>query len=206
MSNEEWAFFAPFMIEAGPRRGRQPRDHCLVLYGVFAALTTDRGQSIPNDRQHHRPRSPAGGDRKRGTKDQPLGRSRGGLTTKIHILADPIGRPLRLIVTVGQVGDITQVPVLLDGQAGDAVLADKTLDSNALRALIADMQAEAVITSNRSRKVLIPHDTAAYKHRNRIERCFNRLKHFRRFATRYDQRTIHFNWFVHVAAAMIWLH
>ena len=44
-----------------------------------------------------------------------------------------------------------------------------------------------------------------YKHRNQIERCFDRMKHFRRFATRYDRRTIHFNGFVHLAAAMIWL-
>jgi transposase len=67
------------------------------------------------------------------------------------------------------------------------------------------MRAEAVIPSNRTRKVIIPHDQAAYKHRNRIERCFGRLKHFRRFATRYDRRTIHFNGFAHLAAAMIWL-
>lgn len=100
------------------------------------------------------------------------------------MLADALGRPLRFIVTAGQVGDITQAPALLEGQAGDAVLADKAYDSNALRAVIADMQADAVIPSNRSRKVLIPHDAATYKHRNRIERCFNRLKHFRRFATR----------------------
>jgi len=85
------------------------------------------------------------------------------------------------------------------------VLADKAYGSNALGALIADMQAEAVIPSNRSRKVLIPHDAGIYKHRNRIERCFNRLKHFRRFATRYDRRSIHFNGFVHLAAAMVWL-
>ncbi len=83
--------------------------------------------------------------------------------------------------------------------------SDKAYDSNALRAVIANMQAEAVIPSNRSRKVLIPHNAGTCKHRNRIERCFNRLKHFRHFATRYNRRTIHFNGFVHLAAAMIWL-
>ncbi len=121
------------------------------------------------------------------------------------MLADALGRPLRLIVTAGQVGDITQAPALLDGQDGDAVLADKAYDSNALRAVIAGMEAEAVIPSNRCRKVVIPHDALTYKHRNQIERCFSRLKHFRRFATRYDRRTIHFTGFVHLAAAMIWL-
>ncbi|MBY3034496.1 IS5 family transposase, partial [Rhizobium leguminosarum] len=116
-----------------------------------------------------------------------------------------LGRPLRFIVTAGQVGDITQAPALLKGQSGDAVLADKAYDSNGLRETITSMGAEAVIPSNRSRKIIIPHDEAAYKDRNRIERCFNRMKHFRRFATRYDRRTIHFEGFVYLLAAMIWL-
>lgn len=121
------------------------------------------------------------------------------------MLADALGRPLRFIVTAGQVGDITQAPALLAGQSGTAVLADKAYDSKALRTIIADMGAEAVIPSNRSRKIMIPHDTATYKHRNRIERCFNRLKHFRRFATRYERRTIHFVGIIHLAAIMIWM-
>ena len=134
-----------------------------------------------------------------------MGRSRGGLTTKIHLLADALGRPLRLIITAGQSGDVIQAPALLEGQSGKAVLADKAYDSNALRALIAAMNAKAVIPSNRSRKIIIPHDEVAYKERNRIERCFNKMKHFRRFATRYDRRAIHFAGFAHLAAAMIWL-
>ena len=121
------------------------------------------------------------------------------------MLADALGRPLRLIITAGQVGDVTQAPALLEGQKGDFVLADKAYDSNALRAMIADMKAQAVIPSNRSRKEPIPHDADTYKHRNRIERCFNRMKHFRRFATRYERRQTHFTGFAHLAATMIWL-
>jgi transposase len=121
------------------------------------------------------------------------------------MLVDALGRPLRFIVTAGQVGDITQALALLEGQSGDAVLADKAYDSNALRQTISSMGAEAVIPSNRSRKIIIPHDETAYKDRNRIERCFNRMKHFRRFATRYDRRTIHFEGFVYLLAATIWL-
>jgi transposase len=67
------------------------------------------------------------------------------------------------------------------------------------------MGAEAVIPFNRPRKVAIPHDATAYQHRNRIERCFNRLKHFRRFATRHGRRTVHFTGFVHLTATTIWL-
>lgn len=121
------------------------------------------------------------------------------------MLADTFGRPLRFRITAGQASDITAAPGLLEGRQAKAVLADKAYDGNDLRARIAAMHAEAVIPSKRNRKVPIPHDESAYKHRNQIERCFGRLKHFRRFATRYDRRTIHFNGFVHLAAAMIWL-
>lgn len=121
------------------------------------------------------------------------------------MLADTLGRPVRFIVTAGQIGDVTTAPALLDGLSADAVLADKAYDSNALREIIAAIGAQAVIPSNRCRKIAIPHDTAIYRHRNQIEGCFNRLKHYRRFATRYDRRTTHFIGFVHLAAARIWL-
>ena len=121
------------------------------------------------------------------------------------MLADALGRPLRFIVTAGQVGDITQASALLEGQTGKAVLADKAYDSNALRAIIAAMGAEAVIPSNQSRKIIIAHDERAYKHRNCIERCFGRMKHFRRLATRYERRTVHFKGFIHLIAAILWM-
>lgn len=121
------------------------------------------------------------------------------------MLADALGRPLRFVITPVRRMTSPQPPVLLDGQEGRAVIADKANDSNSLRGRIAGMGALAVIPSSRSRKVPIHHDTALYRHRNRIERCFNRFKHFRRFATRYDRRTIHFTGFVLLPATMIWL-
>ena len=142
---------------------------------------------------------------KGGPRDQALGRSRGGLTTKIHTLTDALGRPLRLILSPGQAGDITTAPALLAGLRAGGVIADKAYDSNDLRDLIADSGAEAIIPSNRTRKVLIPHDAMAYKLRNRIERFFNKLKHFRRIATRYDRRADYFLAALHLAAAMIWM-
>jgi transposase len=121
------------------------------------------------------------------------------------MVCDSLGRPLRFILTAGQVGDILTASALLAGFHAKAVLADKAYDSNALRQIIANSGAEAVIPSNRTRKVAIPHDPVIYRHRNRIERCFNKLKHFRRFATRYDRRACHFLAFIHLAAAMIWM-
>ena len=121
------------------------------------------------------------------------------------MLADALGRPLRFIITAGQVGDITQAPALLNGQTAEAILADKAYDSNALRAIIETMGAKAVIPSNRTRKIIIEHHEGIDINRNRIKRCFGSMKHFRRFATRYERRTTHFQGFVHLAAAMIWM-
>ena len=76
---------------------------------------------------------------------------------------------------------------------------------NELRQLIADAGMAAVIPSTRSRKVPIPHDATIYKARDCIERCLNKLKRFRRFATRFDRRASRFMLFIHLASAMIWM-
>jgi transposase len=121
------------------------------------------------------------------------------------MLADALGRPLRFILTPGQAGDVTQAPALLKGHSADHVIADTAYDSRALRTLIEGMGAKAVIPSNPTRKHPFAHDPIIYRLRNRIERCFNKLKHFRRLATRYDRRAIHFLSFIQLAAAMIWM-
>ena len=95
------------------------------------------------------------------------------------MLADTFGRPLRFAITAGQAHDITAAAGLLEGQKAAAILADKAYDSNDLRELIAGMEAEAVIPSKRNRKVFIPHDEAAYKHRNQLwpPQAFQALRH-----------------------------
>jgi transposase len=127
------------------------------------------------------------------------------LTTKIHTLTDAQGRPLRFILTGGQAHDSTTAADLLADRCTTGVIADKAYDNNALRELIADAGAQAVIPSLGSRKIIIPHDRFAYRLRNRIERFFNKLKHFRHIATRYDRRAVHFLAALHLASAMIWM-
>jgi transposase len=112
---------------------------------------------------------------------------------------------LRFILTGGEAHDSTTASALLAGRGTAGVIADKAYDNNALRKLIDEAGAAAVIPSLGSRKILIPHDTVAYKLRNRIERFFNKLKHFRHIATRYDRRAIHFMAALHLASAMIWM-
>ena len=85
------------------------------------------------------------------------------------------------------------------------VLADKAYDSNAIRECIAELGASAVIPCTATRKQPIDYDCNIYKERNRVERYFNKLKHFRRIATRYDRREIYFLAFILIACAMIWM-
>lgn len=118
---------------------------------------------------------------------------------------DSLGRPVRFLIAAGQSHDILAVPALLDGHRPGAVLADRAYDANSLRRYLDQIGAEAVIPSTRSRKTPIPHDLRIYKLRNRVERCFNKLKHFRRFATRFDRLARHYLAFIHIAASMLWM-
>jgi transposase len=118
---------------------------------------------------------------------------------------DTLGRPVRFLIAPGQSHDILAVPALLEGQYPQAVLGDRAYDANSLRQHLDRIGAIAVIPPTRSRKAPIPHDQVVYKLRNRSERCFNKLKHFRRFATRYDRLARHFLAFTHLAAIMIWM-
>lgn len=112
---------------------------------------------------------------------------------------------MRVILTPGQHGDAPIAPALLQGLAPKRVLADKAYDSNAICHLVTNMGAEPVIPCNPTRKKLIPYDFEAYKVRNTVERCFNKLKHFRCIATRSDRRAVHFLNFIHIASAMLWI-
>ena len=105
----------------------------------------------------------------------------------------------------GEVHDCKTADSLLKGIEAGGVIADKAYDTNALRETIAAADMTAVIPSTSRRKHPIPHDAEVYKTRNRIERCFNKLKHFRRIATRYDRRSDYFLAFVQIASALIWM-
>jgi transposase len=121
------------------------------------------------------------------------------------VAVDALGNPLRLILTEGQVHDIRQAEALIEGFACEKVLADKGYDSDQFREVITSKGAEAVIPPKRSRKESIPYDKDVYKERNLVERFFNKIKNFRRIATRYDKTALSFAAMLALAAAMIWL-
>lgn len=126
--------------------------------------------------------------RKGGAKNQAIGLSRGGQTTKIHALSDTLGRPVALKLSAGNVADIKMADALLAEVEGCRyVLADKGYDSDALRDAIRAKGAKPVIPGRKSRKKTIRFDKTRYKFRWMIEAVFCRLKDFRRVATRYDK-------------------
>ena len=137
--------------------------------------------------------------------DEALGRSRGGFSSKLHIAVDALGNPLRFTLTQGQRSDVTQAPALLDSYQPAAVVGDKAYDCDALIAIIEARGAEVVIPSRRNRKEKREIDTNLYKDRNKIERFINRLKHYRRVATRYDKTARNYLAFVYVASINILL-
>ncbi len=106
----------------------------------------------------------------------------------MHGLVDDRGRPRVLLLSAGNINDISMAEALL-AAAGPIrrLLADKGYDADHLRKRLAAQGAEAVIPSTNSRRAPIAYDKLAYKQRNLVERLWCRLKDFRRIATRYDK-------------------
>lgn len=158
---------------------------------------------MANDRFNDRARPPArcrSAHLKRGADAQGLGRSRGGLSTKIHAATDALGNPVRLLFGPGQRNDITLAHDLIKGFEPEVVIADKGYDANHLRKAVLKTKAAPVIPSKSNRRIQIAYDKALYKERNLIERFFNKLKQFRRVATRYDKLLANYRGFVILAA------
>ena len=159
--------------------------------------------------------------------DHALGRSRGGLSTKIHAAVDGRGRPLVVLFTPGQAGDAPMMLPLLTAlrverprgrprTRPDRVLADKAYSSRAIRAHLRERGITSVIPepddqkTNRQRRGSaggrpVSYDRNAYRGRNVIERAFNGFKHWRGLATRYDKHAVVYRGGLVLAAALIWL-
>jgi transposase len=135
-----------------------------------------------------------------------LGRSRGGLTTKIHALVDAKGRPVQLKLTAGRASDIASAKDLIGHlKPGAMLLSDKGYDANDLRAAVTETGAWANIPPRSNRKDPICFSKYLYKARNLVERFFNKIKQFRRIATRFDKTAENFLTAVKLASIRIWL-
>ncbi|MEG0921044.1 MAG: IS5 family transposase [Comamonas sp.] len=135
-----------------------------------------------------------------------IGRSRGGLSTKIHATVDALGNPTGFHLTAGQSSDLEGADVLLSSIKANVVLADKAYDAHdrVVAPLLAQGK-QVVIPSIRTRKEQRPCDRHVYKERHLIENFFARLKQYRCIATRYDKTAAAFLGGIHLAATVIWL-
>ena len=135
-----------------------------------------------------------------------MGRSRGGLTTKIHALVDANGLPIVLKLTEGQAHDGKSAGDMLDTVLTDQVLlADRAYDSDLLRKTLADRGAWANIRPMPNRVIIPAFSAFLYRYRNLVERFFSKLKHFRAVATRYEKHAANYLAIVKLASARIWL-
>jgi transposase len=135
-----------------------------------------------------------------------MGRSRGGLTTKIHALVDACGLPILLKLTEGQAHDGRSAEDMLGTLGrGDVLLADRAYDSDALRQDLATRGAKANVKLMPNRVNLPPFNKRLYRKRNLVERFFNKLKHFRAIATRYDKTPENYLAGVKLASLRIWM-
>ncbi len=139
-------------------------------------------------------------------KDEALGRSRGGFSTKIHVACDGLGKPVKIILTPGQDHDVTQGPALIANSEADKIIADKAYDSDAFVADIVSAGAEPVIPPRSNRIDDRAYDKEEYKNRNVVERFVNLIKQCRRVATRYEKTARNFLGFVMFASTFVLLN
>jgi transposase len=139
-------------------------------------------------------------------REQLMGRSRGGLTSKIHAVVDTKGLPVRLGLTAGEAHDNRLVLTLLSRlKSGVMLLADRGYDANWIRTLANQNGAWANIPPKRNRKEPICFSPYLYRARNLVERFFNKIKQCRRVATRYDKLAANYLAFIQLASIRLWL-
>ena len=161
----------------------------------------------------------AAGARKTGREpeDEALGRSRGGFTTKIHLRCEGYGKPVIFTVTGGQVHDTRQVSALISRGAIRRIgrgrprlrpakmVGDKAYSSRSIRLALRKRGIIPVIPTKANERRQPGFDREAYRQRNIIERMINRLKNFRRIATRYEKRATNYLAMITIGAILLWI-
>lgn len=147
------------------------------------------------------------GSLKADKKPRMIGRSRGGLTTKIHFLCTSSRQPVDFIISEGQAGDANFAPELIikHSRYMKHFLADKAYDSDRIRTLLSSNHIHACIPSKANRKKEIPYDKELYKKRHIIENMFGRLKDWRGVAMRYCRCAYTYKSFVCIALTVLFL-
>lgn len=144
---------------------------------------------------------------KRGILPRHIGRTKGGLNTKLHAVCDGEGRPLAMCLTAGQTSDHIGAKLLypaLQGASGTVLIGDKGYDSDEYRAALKAKGLTACIPPRKRRTSPAPYCKIQYKQRHKVENMFGKFKDWRRIATRYDRRADVFMAAITLAAIVIW--
>ena len=128
------------------------------------------------------------------------------MTTKVHALVDALGNPCNLMLTRGQDHDLTCAQPLLENADPRSLIGDKAYDADSLIDTLDQRAITPVIPPKTNRKVKRDCDFALYRERNLVERFFNKIKHYRAIATRYDKLARNFLAAVQLVAAIILLN
>ena len=139
------------------------------------------------------------------SEDQGVGTSRGGRSTKIHALVDLKGRPIKLIITPGNLHDISAAPELVEGLEDVIIVADKGYDSAKFRLLIQESGNQSCVPKRKGAKYTAAFDKGQYRKRHRVENFFARIKRFRRIATRYEKTKSSFEELLLFACVIDWI-
>ncbi|MGD9811705.1 MAG: IS5 family transposase [Sphingomonadaceae bacterium] len=181
-----------------------------VFNKIFAALSAKGGKpdQLMIDATHLKAHRTAASLLKKGLFPRRIGRTKGGLNSKLHAVCDQKGRPLVMLLSEGQMSDYKGAALMLDAlPRAKALLGDRGYDADWFREALAERNITACIPSKKNRKVQIQHDAALYRQRHRIENMFGRLKDWRRIHTRYDRCAHTFMSAICIAATVIfWLN
>ncbi|WP_408887047.1 IS5 family transposase [Komagataeibacter oboediens] len=161
-----------------------------VFEKIFATLAARAGvpECLMIDSTHLKVHRTAASLRKKGPAPRRIGRTRGGLNSKLHAVCDGVGRPIAMLLTEGQMSDHRGarilLPVLPDAHY---LIADKGYDSTRFRDALASSGIAPCIPSTKNRRKLLPYDRHLYGKRHKVENLFGKIKDWRRIATRYDR-------------------
>ncbi|MCW2241862.1 IS5 family transposase [Azospirillum canadense] len=149
--------------------------------------------------------------------DEALGRSRGGYSTKFHVRAEGLGKPVTFWLTGGEVHDSKAFARLMGtgwtkrlGRGRprlkpDRLAADKAYSSGAIRLALRRRGIQSVLPTKSNERPAATFDRDAYRERNRVERLINKLKQYRRIATRHEKRAVNYLAMITIAAILLWL-
>jgi len=174
--------------------------------GVWKEMLDRCGPELKGDRRfvdsthvkvHRDGCNPAGGQ-----ENQGMGRTKGGLNTKIHAVVDAVGQPAAMLVGAGNEADVSRAQEVLAEMERGQLVGDKGYDSDELRQWLRNRSIQPCIPPRSNRLRPEPYSKAAYRKRHHIENFFEKLKRFRRVATRYDKLAVTFFGFVCLAAVL----